>query len=182
MKNYAKLLAGALIILLTGCTSAPMALKQDTKAKLFSPPSKRALIFIYRNGDEGLSELVLPTLVTVSLNGTTLGKTSAKTFFRLNVKPGNYTIGSIAEKAVTLNLAVEAGKIYYVQQEITTWSPRIFLRQVSEIKGHAAVLESRVISSNVSDYELPDPDTPVSTPSDAQMPVVNSVPNKLREL
>lgn len=179
------LLAGVLFILLTGCTSTPTASSnQNAKAKLFSPSSSRALIFIYRNGDEGLKETVLPTLVTVSLNGITLGQTSSKTFFRLNVKPGKYTITSLAEKVATLNLTVEAGKTYYVQQEITTWlwSPRSFLQQVDENKGRASVIESKVIASNVSDRDLPISDTPIDIPSETQTLTDGSISERLREL
>lgn len=185
MKNYVMLLAGALFILLTGCASTPMASsKHDAKAKFFSPHSNRALIFIYRNGDEGLRETVLPMLVTVSVNGITLGQTAAKTFFRLNVKPGNYTITSLAEKVATLNLTVEAGKTYYVQQEITTWlwSPRSLLQQVDENKGRAGVIESKVIASNVSDRDLPSSDAPISIPSETQASTNDSISERLREL
>lgn len=185
MRNYLALLMGALAILLAGCASNPtVSANQDAKAKLFSPPSSRALIFIYRNGDEGLREAVLPMQVTVSVNGITLGQTAAKTFFRLNVKPGKYTITSLAEKVATLSLTVEAGKTYYVQQEITTWlwSPRSRLQQVDENKGHSGVIESKAIASNVSDRDLPAWDAPISIPSEVQASANDSISEKLREL
>lgn len=175
------LLAGALIILLTGCASAPAKTSShDANAKLFLPPANRALIFIYRNGNEGIRGTILPTLVTVSVNGFTLGQTADKTYFRLNVKPGTYTITSLAENVAKLNLTVEAGKIYYVQQEVSAWSlsPKISLQQVDENKGHADVFESKIIASNVADAKLTVSDTPTSAPSETQAPVSE----KLREL
>ena len=174
-----------MIILLTGCASAPTrSLAQDSNAKLFLPPSNRALIFIYRNGNESLRESVLPMLVTVSVNGITLGQTAAKTFFRLNVKPGTYTITSLGENVAKLNLTVEAGKIYYVQQEVSTWSltPNSSLQQVDENIGHASVFESKIIASNVPDRVLSNSDTSTGAPSETQGSTSYSVSEKLREL
>lgn len=175
------LLAGALIILLTGCASAPAkSSSHDANAKLFLPPANRALIFIYRNANEGIRGTILPMLVTVSVNGFTLGQTADKTYFRLNVKPGTYTITSLAENVARLNLTVEAGKIYYVQQEVSAWSlsPKISLQQVDENKGHAGVFESKIIASNVADAKLTVSDAPTSAPSETQAPISE----KLREL
>lgn len=182
MKNYAMLLAGALLVLLTGCASTPEASsassKQDPNEKLFSPRPGNALIFVYRNGDEGLRESVLPMLVTVSVNDVTLGQTGDETFFRLSVKPGKYAVTSLADKVASLSLTVEAGKTYFVQQEITTWlwSPRSALRLVDENKGRAAVLESKPIASNVSDRDL------IPLEMEAQNSANNSIVEKLREL
>jgi hypothetical protein len=183
MRNYVMLLAGGLILLLTGCASAPAKpSSQNASANLFLPPSNRALIFIYRNGNEGIRETVMPQLVTVSVNGFTLGQTADKTYFRLNVKPGTYTITSLAENVAKLNLTVEAGKIYYVQQEISSWSlsPKSVLQQVDENKGHAAVFGSKIIASNVSDAKLSVSDTPASASSETQASAPLS--EKLREL
>lgn len=174
------LLSAALVIALTGCASAP---NTSSSPKLFAAPANRALIFIYRNGNEGLRETVFPALMTVSVNGHTLGQTADKTFFRLNVKPGTYTITSLAENVAKLNLTVEAGKIYYVQQEISTWSlsPKSSLQLVDENRGHASVFASKIIASNVPDADLTASDTPANAPSETQ---ASSFPlsEKLREL
>jgi hypothetical protein len=182
MKNYAMLLAGALLVLLTGCASTPEASsassKQDPNEKLFSPRPGNALIFVYRNGDEGLRESVLPMLVTVSVNDITLGQTGDKTFFRLSVKPGKYAITSLTDKVASHTLTVEAGKTYFVRQEVTTWlwSPRSTVQQVDENKGRAAVIESKPIASNVSDRDL------IPLEMEAQNSANNSIVEKLREL
>lgn len=117
-------------------------------------------------------------LVTVSVNDITLGQTDDKTFFRLSVKPGKYAITSLADKVASLSLTVEAGKIYFVRQEITTWlwSPRSILQLVDENKGRAAVLESKPIASNVSDRDL------IPADMEAQVSTAYSISEKLREL
>jgi hypothetical protein len=184
MKNYGMVLLSALIILLTGCSSAPtLKSSYDNNAKFFSAPANRALIFIYRNGSEGISETMLPSQVTVSVNGMTLGQTADKTFFRLNVKPGNYAISSLSENVAMLNLTVEAGKIYYVQQEISRWmlSSKSSLQLVDDAKGRASVFESKIIASNVADRNLSVSDTAIA-PLEAPASASDSLSEKLRVL
>lgn len=179
MKNYKLLLTCALFTVLAGCASAP---NTSSTPKMFAAPSGRALIFIYRNGSEGLRETVFPALVTVSVNGYTIGQTADKTFFRLNVKPGTYTITSLAENVAKLTLTVEAGKNYYVQQSISKWSlsPDSTLQLVDENTGHASVFESRIIASNVPDAKLSAPDAPDSAETAASQN--QPLTEKLREL
>ncbi len=176
MKKYARV-ALALMILLVGCSTSSGP-RTESNTKLFSAPANRALIFIYRDDSQGLREKVLPTLVTVSVNGHTLGQTTAKSYFRLNVKPGNYAINSLAGNVAALNLTVEAGKIYYVHQDISSWSlsPEISLQQVDDNTGRKNVFESRIIPSNIPDRMLSDAGTPSVTQTEA------SVADKLREL
>lgn len=152
MRNLILLPIGVLIALLSGCASVPMAsLEQDATAKDFSTQPNKASVFIYRNENYGAA---VP--VTVSVNGKTLGQTAAMTYFRLNVAPGKYTINSHAEDVSVLGLDVDAGKNYFVWQEIKMgmWSARSKLQQVDEIKGRAGVSESKLIASSVSDDDL----------------------------
>ena len=178
MKKLKVLLATALIMLLSGCASVPMAsLDQDSKAKDFSRLADKATLFIYRNENFGG---VAP--MTVSVNGRTLGQTAPYTFYRLNLNPGNYTISSNAENVSTLDLSIEAGTNYYVWQEVKMglFTPRSLLQQVDETKGRAGVSESKLIKV-ISD-DLTDSNTPNKSPPVTQAVMNDSISKKLRDL
>lgn len=178
MRNFILLTISALIASLAGCASVPMSsLDKDATAKNFSTQPDKASLFIYRNENFGAA---VP--VTVSVNGKTLGQTAAMTYFHLNIVPGKYTISSHAEDVSLLGLDVDAGKNYFVWQEIKMgmWSARSKLQQVDEIKGRAGVTESKLIASPVSDGDL---SVAVSnTPEQQKADNASSAPQKLRDL
>lgn len=168
MRNFAATFSAVLVLLLSGCASVPMAsLDQDTKAKDFSPIPNKASLYIYRNESFGAA---IP--MTVSVNGKALGQTAAQTYFRLNLTPGKYAVESHAENVSNLPLTTEAGKNYFVWQEVKMgmWTARSLLQQTDEITGRAGVMESKLIASTVSENDL--------TPLDAQP----ASSQKLREL
>jgi len=178
MRNFILLWTSVLIFFLSGCASVPMAsLEKDATAKNFSTQPDKATLFIYRNESFGAA---VP--VTVSVNGKTLGQTAAMTYFRLNMAPGKYTISSHAEDVSLLGLDVDAGKNYFVWQEIKMgmWSARSKLQQVDEIKGRAGVTESKLIASSVSDDDISV--TVSSTPEQQKADNAPSVSQKLRDL
>ena len=180
MKHIVGIFTAAMILLLTGCASVPMApMDQDTKAKEFSPAPNKASLYIYRNESFGAA---IP--MTVSVNGKALGQTAAQTYFRLNILPGKYNVESHAENVTNLSLSAEAGKNYFVWQEVKMgmWMARSLLQQVDENTGRAGVMESKLIASSVSDTDLVPLDTPIDTPSASQAPSSDSVSQKLREL
>lgn len=180
MKHIAGIFTTAMILLLTGCASVPMApMDLDTKAKDFSPAPNKASLYIYRNESFGAA---IP--MTVSVNGKTLGQTAAQTYFRLNIMPGKYSIESHTENVSSLPLSAEAGKNYFVWQEVKMgmWAARSLLQQVDESTGRAGVIESKLIASSVSDNDLAPLDTPIATPPASQVPSSDSATQKLREL
>jgi len=181
MKHTVGIIMSVLILLLTGCASVPMApLDQDTKAKDFSPVQNKASLYIYRNESMGAA---IP--MTVSVNGKALGQTAAQTYFRLNLTPGKYSVESHAENVSSFPLPVEAGKNYFVWQEVKMgmWMARSLLQQVDETTGRAGVLESKLIASSISDNDLAPLDAPMSTLPASQSTSSNeSVSQKLREL
>ena len=114
MRNFAAAFSLVLMLLLSGCASVPMApLDQDSRAKDFSPIPNKASLYIYRNESFGAA---IP--MTVSVNGKALGQTAAQTYFRLNLTPGKYNVESHAENVSNLPLTTEAGKNYFVWQEV----------------------------------------------------------------
>lgn len=154
MKKYTHYIYIILCILISGCASTPTnfaSTEQDRGAKEFSPPIGRASLYIYRNENFG-SLVQMP----VTLNNKNLGETGGKTYFKINLPPGNYTISGQAENLSIAEITTEAGKNYFVWQEVKmgVWKARNQLKQVSESIGRSGVLESKLLSSLVSDVDF----------------------------
>jgi hypothetical protein len=132
--------------LLAGCASVPMtSAEDDARAKSFVVQKDKASIYVYRNESLGGA---IP--MTVSLNGKVAGQSGMQTFFLFEVEPGAHEVGSIAENTTSLKLQTEAGKAYYVWQEVKMgmWMARSQLQQVDEPAGRKAVLECKRVRSN----------------------------------
>ena len=180
MKNFAAVFSAVLLLLLSACASVPMApLDQDTKAKDFSSIPGKASLYIYRNEIFGAA---IP--MTVSVNGRALGQTAARTYFRLNLTPGKYNVESHAENVSSLPLTTEAGKNYFIWQEVKMgiWMPRSLLQQTDETTGRAGVMESGLIASSVSERDLLPLDAPAASPPALPVPSNDNASQKLREL
>ena len=151
---YKKIIFCSVIILLSGCASKPTnyaSTEQDRGAKEFSPPIGKASLYIYRNENFG-SLVPMP----VTLNNKSLGETGGKTYFKINVPPGNYTISGQAENLSLAEITTEAGKNYFVWQEVKmgVWKARNQLKQVADSIGRSGVQESKLLSSFVSDVDF----------------------------
>ncbi|HTL68376.1 MAG TPA: DUF2846 domain-containing protein [Lacunisphaera sp.] len=145
------------VLFFSGCASVPMATTdKDAKSKEFQPLPDRASLYIYRNENFGAA---IP--MTVSVNKRTLGQTAAKTYFHVTVPPGRYTVESITENVSSVNLSLDAGKNYFVWQEVKMgmWSARSALQLVDDAKGRAGVLQSKQIASTIPDSEFNAPGT-----------------------
>ena len=152
MKNFIILIVAALVSVLTGCASVPMAsMDQDAQAKGFTSLPDKANLYIFRDETMGAA---LP--LTVSVNSKTLGQTASMTYFRLNLAPGKSTISSLAEDVSTLNVDLSAGSTCFVWQEIKMgmFSARSKLQQVDETRGKAGVMRSKMIASAIQDSEF----------------------------
>jgi hypothetical protein len=117
----------------------------DAKAKSFVVSKDKASIYLYRNESFGAA-----ISMDVALNGRLAGKTAALTYFLWEVDPGTYEVSSVAENTSTVKLNVEAGKAYYVWQEVKMglWMARSQLQQVDDATGRKGVSEcKRVLSS-----------------------------------
>jgi len=134
--------------LVTGCASVPLAsMEEDTKAKSFpAPPTGKANIYVYRNESYGDA-----IMLTVALDGKLAGQTSMRTYFLWEVDPGSHEISSLSENTSTLKLNTEAGKTYFIWQEVKmgTWSARSQLQQVDEAAGRKGVSECKRAQSSL---------------------------------
>lgn len=140
-------LVGSLV--LSGCAAVQMAPPhEDSKAKSFITKKDRANIYIYRN------EWFSPAArIDILLDGKPLGKTVPKTFFAVDVPPGRHIVVSKGENDFTLVVEAEAGKNYYVWQEVKMGlglpNARTRLQLVNESEGRSGVNECRLIDSTV---------------------------------
>lgn len=131
----------AMALLVTGCASVPMASEaEDGAAKAFAVKLDRANVYVYRNETFGAA---IP--MTVSINGRVAGQTGPQTYFMWEVEPGLHEISSHAETVSTIQLNAQAGKSYYVWQEVKmgVFMARSLLQQVDEETGRKGVLECK---------------------------------------
>jgi hypothetical protein len=131
--------------LLAGCASVPMAsLQQDTEAKAFTTVPGKANIYVYRNESFG-SAVKMP----LTLDGKIAGQSGPKTYFKWSVDPGQHEIASITENTSRLTLNTDAGKNYFVWQEVKMgmWTAQSQLHEVTEEEGRKGVLECKLADS-----------------------------------
>ena len=133
------------MLLLSGCaTTSPTAPAHiDAKAKQFTADKGKSNIYVYRNEFYGAA-----VSMPVTLDGRNVGTTGADTYIKLTTNPGNHVLTSQAENVVTLNLATQANKNYFVWQEVKmgVMSARSKLKLVTEQEGKKGVSECKLIS------------------------------------
>jgi hypothetical protein len=99
---------------LAGCGSAPLASpKADTLAKQMLPTEGKAVIYLFRNSPPSVG-----WTIPVTLDGKEMGVTGGQTYFRWEVTPGEHMIISKTHDWSGLMVNAEAGRIYYVWQDI----------------------------------------------------------------
>lgn len=131
---------------LSGCASVPMSSPEaDASAKRFQPRPGVANIYLYRNETFGAA-----IAMTVSLDGKVMGRTGPQTFFLWEVPPGRHEVQSHTENLSTLAIDVEAGRSYYVWQEVKMgmWQPGSLLQLMPEAEGRKGVLECQRAAEN----------------------------------
>jgi hypothetical protein len=134
--------------LLTGCASVQMATSnEDAQAKNFTVNPQSAKLYIYRNEFMGQA-IKMP----VELDGKEIGKTISKSFLVATVAPGKHSLLSKAENDSSLEIDTEAGKNYYIWQEIKMGflSARSKLQLVDAAQGQAGVRESKLIDTGTN--------------------------------
>lgn len=174
--------AGALIVLLSGCASVPMAsMERDNQAKTFAVKPGLSNIYVYRNESMGAA-----IKMDVELDGKSIGQTVAKSYFALEVSPGKHTLVSKAENDSSLEVNAEAGKNNFVWQEVKMGLiiARTKLQLVDEATGMAGVAESKLINSvqiNAAPQQAPAP-VPANMVSVTPTTIGETTSQKLRDL
>lgn len=145
MKKLISLTFITVLFVLSGCASVPMGdKKQDAALKNFAAKPDVAGLYIYRNETFGAA-----VHMDVEVDGKPLGQTAAKTYFYTEVAPGKHTITSKAENTDNLELDAQAGKLYYIWQEVKMgfMSARTKLHLVDKAEGQAGVEETQLAAS-----------------------------------
>lgn len=149
MKTNNRSYLGVVLLLasiVSGCASVPMtSIEEDARAKSFAVSADKSSIYLYRNESFGGA---IP--LTVALDGKVAGQTGPKTYFLWDVAPGPHEISSMAENTSTLKLSTEAGKAYYVWQEVKMglWTARSLLQEVDVETGRKGIEECKRAQSN----------------------------------
>lgn len=137
------LLAGA--VLVTGCASVPMAsVERDAQTKTFTVKPDKANIYVYRNESMGAG-----AKMDVDFDSKPIGQTVAKSYFALEVAPGKHTLISKAENDSVLDVVAEAGKNYFIWQEVKmgVLYARNKLELVDDATGRVGVSECKLIEA-----------------------------------
>ena len=133
----------ALVALLSGCASVPMAdTKLDAAAKTFAAPAGKAGVYVYRNETFGAA-----VKMDVFLDGKRLGDTVARSYFYAEVEPGTHAVMGKSENESEVRFHALAGKLYFIWQEVKMGLlyARNELKLVDEAVGRAGVTESNRI-------------------------------------
>lgn len=145
-RRLATLATIAVATLVVGCATVSKAPPQaDAEAKAFKPNPAVAQVYVYRNETLGAA-LSMP----VTVNGKLAGSTGPNSYFKFDLPAGKHTITSQGD-ASKLDLTVEAGKIYYVWQEVKMGfvSGNSKLQVVADDVGKKGVLESTRIQATL---------------------------------
>lgn len=122
------------------------SLDADREAKTFSTEAGKAHIYLYRHETYGAA-IRMP----VSLDGRIAGDTGPKTYFLWRVSPGKHEIASHTENTATLTIDAEAGRNYYVWQEVKMgmWAARSQLHEVDAERGQKDVNQCKLADSKI---------------------------------
>ena len=146
MKNFkAPFIAIALLLLVSGCASVPMASKEDdAAAKTFRAPSDKGRIYVYRNESMGGA-----VKIPITLDGKLEGSTAKQTYFIFDVSPGSHEVGCIGETPGTVTVDAKSGEAAYVWQEMKMgmWAASCAMHIVDEQTGRKGVSESTLAVS-----------------------------------
>lgn len=129
-------------LLLGACASVPPGLdKQEAELKAFAPKTESAGVYIIRS-DTAASFLNMQ----VEVDGKPIAKVATQSFVYTELAPGKHALTSKAENTDTLELEVEAGKLYYVMQDTKpgTLYVRVKQRLVEEGEGQQSVKLSKL--------------------------------------
>lgn len=160
---YSRPLLAALLVIavlsLSGCGwfkgSPRKTPEENFKVRAMAPPEDKALVYVFRNAVWGTS-----LGFDLTANGHELGQTVGLAYHVLEVKPGKLILTSRGNstslfsllrarrfgfKRLSLEMTVEAGKKYYVHQDITKWEPATGLRLMKEEDGRKGLRQCRLI-------------------------------------
>ena len=135
-----RLLLIGLMLALAGCQQLPRT-PEDIQARKFESVPDKAVIYLVRDNPDfsGIQS-------QVDLGDKIKLMTYEGTYYRWETAPGTYQIRGFGGDDGSIRVAVERGKIYFVQQRVAgRMVPSSSFEVVGEAPGRAAVLRSVLI-------------------------------------
>jgi len=118
----------------------------DDVAKSLKPIEGKAIVYIIRS-----SSLGALIKIGVECDGQNIGATKSKQYLYAILDPGMHTFSSKTETRASLNVTLEAGKIYYINQKIKMGLvvARVGLELMNDSDGRMALYSCNLSSSNI---------------------------------
>jgi hypothetical protein len=118
---------------------------KDSTGKVLPAISDKAIVYIIRP-----SSLAFAIRMDVNCDSTYIGTTGAKRYLYTVLSPGKYTFLSRSENKSTLEVSLEAGKIYYLEQQVKMGMiyARTKLKLVDEEKGKGILSKCKLDHTN----------------------------------
>jgi len=133
--------------LLVDCASVSKASSEKSEeAKSFEAPADRGTVYLYRTG----RAVGAAGQLKVKVNGQDAGGTGPGSFFKWDLKPGEYTFSSsTAESSATQQINVKAGEVYYIRQDARMGlsDGRVTMKKVDDKKGMSEVKGCKLLVS-----------------------------------
>lgn len=146
--RFARILATGLAAssLLVACGGVSMRSDdEDKRAKTFTAARDKASIYVVR------ADKIRNTPLRLTLDGKISAQTGPCTYLLWEVDAGAHEIYSYADNVSHLALKAEAGKTYFVTQNVTAglYLPRAQLALAEEATGKQAVADCRLAESGM---------------------------------
>jgi hypothetical protein len=134
-------------LFLSACQTVPhpdlASTDLDNQSKQFQAKANVATVYIYRSE---LNNGYIP--IPIEINGKIVGNTKSQTYLYQELPPGKYKVVAQADNVSTLDMELEAGKVYYVWQSMD-YNNKGFVRsslmKVSDKQGQEGVRLSKLI-------------------------------------
>gem|GEM_PF-1283579 len=126
----------------------PLSRKEmDLKAKALTPAEGKALVYVLR--PTGFGALIRMNLECDSVH---IGSTKAENYVYAMLDPGTHTLVSKAENHSSLEVTLEAGKTYYVKQQVKMGFAfaETGLKLVDEQEGQKYLKKCKLAKDNVA--------------------------------
>ena len=148
IRNYHFLLVIVFALFISGCASTSKTTTEKSEAaKTFTASDDAGTVYLYRTG----RAVGAAGQLSVRVNSTTAGGTGPGTFFKWDLKPGNYTFASsTAESSAVIQIDVKAGQVYYIRQDarLGLGNGRITMVEVDSSKGKNEVKKCKLLVSS----------------------------------
>ena len=141
-------LSTLVLFLFTGCVSMQVSTADDAadaRAKALTAPKGKALVYILRPTNIGK-----PFAHEITLDGKKIGSTCGYYYVYVFVSPGKHKFTASGDYSGDVELTVEGGKTYYIQQRVQpgVWKGGSALAVVNETEGKKFLAECKLSADN----------------------------------